>query len=83
MSASAAVAADIIAEEVRHKWANEHLATPNHVHFAIVPSQEDFGPLPVSELEKHGINASDVKKLREAGLHTVEAVRAQRGDHAV
>ena len=37
--------------------------------------QEDFGPLPVTELEKHGINAADVKKLQAAGLHTVESVR--------
>jgi len=40
-------------------------------------SQEDdeqFGPLSVSELEKHGINHGDVKKLQEAGYYTVEAV---------
>lgn len=41
-----------------------------------MPLQEDFGPLPVTELEKHGINAADVKKLQAAGLHTVESVRS-------
>lgn len=35
----------------------------------------DQGPIPVHELENHGINASDVKKLAEGGFHTVEAVR--------
>ena len=37
-------------------------------------SQDDGGPLPIVELEKHGINASDVKKLQEVGMYTVEAV---------
>ncbi|XP_066239797.1 DNA repair protein RAD51 homolog 1-like [Saccopteryx leptura] len=36
--------------------------------------EESFGPQPVSRLEQCGINASDVKKLEEAGFHTVEAV---------
>ncbi|XP_072032173.1 DNA repair protein RAD51 homolog 1 [Amphiura filiformis] len=35
---------------------------------------EEFGPLPVSKLENQGISANDVKKLEEAGMHTVEAV---------
>lgn len=35
---------------------------------------EDGGPLPITELEKQGINASDVKKLQDAGLFTVESV---------
>ena len=30
--------------------------------------------MPIAELEKHGINASDVKKLMDAGMYTVEAV---------
>lgn len=33
------------------------------------------GPLPIARLESQGINATDIKKLQEAGLHTVEAVR--------
>jgi len=35
---------------------------------------ESGGPLLVKKLESHGINASDVKKLEEAGFHTVESV---------
>lgn len=34
----------------------------------------ESGPMPVSRLESHGISASDVKKLVEAGFHTVEAI---------
>lgn len=33
-----------------------------------------FGPLLIAKLEEHGISAVDVRKLAEAGLHTVEAV---------
>lgn len=33
------------------------------------------GPLPLSKLEAQGINVTDLKKLQEAGFHTVEAVR--------
>nr|XP_014340920.1 PREDICTED: DNA repair protein RAD51 homolog 1 [Latimeria chalumnae] len=36
--------------------------------------EESFGPQPISRLEQCGINANDVKKLEEAGFHTVEAV---------
>ena len=32
------------------------------------------GPIPVEKLEELGISATDTKKLREAGLMTVEAV---------
>lgn len=32
------------------------------------------GPTPIKALEEKGINAGDVKKLEEAGFHTVEAV---------
>lgn len=32
------------------------------------------GPLPISKLEEVGIGASDVKKLSEAGFHTIESV---------
>ncbi len=37
-------------------------------------SDEQFGPLVVMKLEQAGISAGDIKKLQEAGLHTVEAV---------
>ncbi|XP_065729103.1 DNA repair protein RAD51 homolog 1 isoform X1 [Phocoena phocoena] len=36
--------------------------------------EESFGPQPISRLEQCGIHANDVKKLEEAGFHTVEAV---------
>lgn len=32
------------------------------------------GPLLVQKLEEAGIHANDIKKLADAGLHTVEAV---------
>lgn len=32
------------------------------------------GPTPIKSLEEQGINAGDIKKLEEAGFHTVEAV---------
>jgi hypothetical protein len=35
---------------------------------------EEAGPTPISKLEAFGINATDTKKLQEAGLHTVESV---------
>lgn len=34
----------------------------------------EFGPIPIQRLESHGINSSDVKKLAEAGFHTVESI---------
>ncbi|KAA0163980.1 hypothetical protein FNF27_01370 [Cafeteria roenbergensis] len=34
----------------------------------------DVGPSLVTVLQEQGINASDIKKLQDAGLHTVEAV---------
>lgn len=37
-------------------------------------SQEQFGPLSITKLEVNGITAADIKKLQEAGLHTIEAV---------
>ena len=36
--------------------------------------EERAGPIPVARLEEFGINATDIKKLLEAGYHTVEAV---------
>eukprot|EP00761_Pharyngomonas_kirbyi_P005622 gb/GECH01005627.1/.p1 GENE.gb/GECH01005627.1/~~gb/GECH01005627.1/.p1 ORF type:complete len:339 (+),score=102.96 gb/GECH01005627.1/:1-1017(+) len=36
--------------------------------------EEDEGPMPVEKLESVGINASDVKKLRDGGFYTVESV---------
>ncbi|TPX30879.1 hypothetical protein SmJEL517_g05650 [Synchytrium microbalum] len=36
--------------------------------------EEVHGPLPVARLEQFGVSATDIKKLVEAGFHTVEAV---------
>ncbi|XP_037084383.1 DNA repair protein RAD51 homolog A [Pollicipes pollicipes] len=41
---------------------------------ATAEEDEDFGPLLINKLESHGIGAADVKKLMEAGFHTVESV---------
>ena len=41
---------------------------------AEVEDTEASGPMPVGALEAHGIGSADVKKLREAGYHTVESV---------
>jgi len=35
---------------------------------------ETIGPMPINALEAHGVNSGDVKKLREAGYHTVESI---------
>lgn len=37
-------------------------------------SEEEFGPQLINKLEGHGISAADVKKLGDAGYHTVESV---------
>lgn len=41
------------------------------------------GPTPVKALEEKGINAGDIKKLEEAGLHTVEAVAFTPKKHLI
>lgn len=35
---------------------------------------EQFGPTSITKLEVNGITGADIKKLQEAGLHTIEAV---------
>ncbi|XP_030745939.1 DNA repair protein RAD51 homolog 1 [Sitophilus oryzae] len=35
---------------------------------------DDGGPQPLTRLEANGINAGDIKKLQDAGYHTVESV---------
>ena len=39
---------------------------------------EASGPMLVTRLEACGVNATDVKKLQEAGYYTVESVSAAR-----
>ena len=36
--------------------------------------EEISGPTPIQKLEELGISGSDIKKLMEAGYHTVESV---------
>ena len=36
--------------------------------------EEEVGPIPIARLEGNGITAGDVKKLTDAGYHTVESV---------
>lgn len=36
--------------------------------------EEEFGPRPVSKLEGNGITAGDIKKLEEAGFHSIESI---------
>ncbi|XP_018324343.1 DNA repair protein RAD51 homolog 1 [Agrilus planipennis] len=35
---------------------------------------DDFGPTPIARLEGNGISNGDIKKLEEAGYHTVESI---------
>lgn len=41
------------------------------------------GPTPIKALEEKGINNGDIKKLEEAGFHTVEAVAFTPKKHLV
>ncbi|CAB4065770.1 RAD51 [Lepeophtheirus salmonis] len=36
--------------------------------------EQEFGPIPISVLQKHGVSAGDLKKLSEVGYHTVESI---------
>jgi DNA repair protein RAD51 len=45
--------------------------------------EEMDGPTPIIKLEEHGISGSDIKKLIEGGLHTVEAVAFMPKKHLV
>lgn len=47
---------------------------PEEVEEVAAEAEEASGPLPVTKLEGSGISAADVKKLLEAGFHTVESV---------
>ena len=41
------------------------------------------GPTPVMKLQEQGISATDIKKLEEAGYHTIEAVAFTPKKHLV
>jgi len=40
-------------------------------------------PTPIKALEEKGINAGDIKKMEEAGFHTVEAVAFTPKKHLI
>ena len=40
----------------------------------VADEDQSSGPMPIGALEAHGIGSADVKKLREAGYHTVESI---------
>lgn len=39
-----------------------------------IEEDEEYGPLSISKLEGNGVTSGDIKKLAEAGYHTVEAI---------
>ena len=39
-----------------------------------VETQEQFGPMSVTKMQMNGITEGDIKKLQDAGLHTIESV---------
>lgn len=45
--------------------------------------EELDGPTPIAKLEESGIAAGDIKKLVEAGYHTIEAVAFMTKKHLV
>jgi DNA repair protein RAD51 len=54
----------------------------------VVQQEEDEeveldGPTPIKALEEKGVNAGDIKKLEEAGYHTIEAVAFTPKKHLV
>lgn len=51
-----------------------HQHKENDTAAASNDTEEQFGPLAVTKLEINGITAGDIKKLQEAGLHTIESV---------
>eukprot|EP01113_Clastostelium_recurvatum_P035363 TRINITY_DN4920_c0_g1_i2.p1 TRINITY_DN4920_c0_g1~~TRINITY_DN4920_c0_g1_i2.p1 ORF type:complete len:347 (+),score=123.17 TRINITY_DN4920_c0_g1_i2:44-1084(+) len=54
----------------------QQAAKPVEEEEAVQQEEEDehCGPMPIEKLEGNGITAVDIKKLRESGFHTVEAV---------
>ena len=45
--------------------------------------EELEGPTPIMKLQEQGISATDIKKLEEAGYHTIEAVAFTPKKHLV
>ena len=52
----------------------EVTAAPVAVAAMEAEEENSASALPISTLEKYGISSADVKKLQEAGFHTVDSV---------
>lgn len=50
---------------------------------AVEEENEEFGPTSIKKLEGAGITNGDIKKLEEAGYHTVEAVAFAPKKHLI
>jgi len=57
-----------------------NLATSSHEE---TDHEENDGPLSVSKLEGQGITAADIKKLQEAGFHTIESIAFTMKKHLI
>ena len=53
-------------------------ATASTLASASSESQQNLGPTSISKLEIAGINETDIKKLQDAGFHTIEAIAYSR-----
>ncbi|KAK9687306.1 Rad51 [Popillia japonica] len=49
-------------------------ATSTATATVVTEETDECGPQPIAKLEGNGITAGDIKKLEEAGYHTIEAV---------
>ncbi|KAL5238756.1 hypothetical protein ACI65C_006166 [Semiaphis heraclei] len=60
------------------------MASTSHVEEAVVEDhEEDDGPLLISKLEGQGITSGDIKKLQEAGYHTIESIAFATKKHLI
>ena len=50
------------------------MAAAQAQHEEVEEMEDDGGPILISKLEQHGISASDIKKLSEAGYYTIESL---------
>lgn len=52
----------------------EASVVPQNADGPVADDEEQFGPLPISRLEGNGVTPGDIRKLQEAGFHTVESI---------
>ena len=50
------------------------MAAAQAQHEEVEEMEDDGGPILINKLEQHGISASDIKKLSEAGYYTIESL---------